>query len=116
MKKFFNIFFVTLGVIFLVLIIAVGGFFIFNSLTGGSASMPGISNDNGSVDKNPALSESQERALSTFGIDPSSVPTEITPEMEACFIAKLGEARVAEIKAGASPNAGDFFKAQACIS
>ena len=61
------------------------------------------------------LSESQEKALKTFGIDPASVPSEITPEQEACFEAKLGEERVAEIKAGDSPTATEYFNAKDCM-
>ena len=67
------------------------------------------------VDKNPALSEKQEKTLETFGIDPASVPSSITPEQESCFIKILGQARVNEIKAGDSPTATEYFKAKGCI-
>jgi hypothetical protein len=66
-------------------------------------------------DKNPALSPAQEKALETFGIDPATVPTSVTPEQEACFVEKLGQQRVDEIKAGDSPTAAEFFKAKSCI-
>jgi hypothetical protein len=63
----------------------------------------------------PALSASQEAALETLGIDPSTLPTTITKEQEACFMQVLGGPRVAEIKAGASPSAAEFFRARTCI-
>lgn len=66
-------------------------------------------------DDHPLLSESQEDILETFGIDVSSLPRELTPEMEQCFIDKLGQERVNEILEGATPNVIDFFKAKSCI-
>lgn len=118
MKKFFNIFFVTLGVIFSIIIL-IGIFFvitdpfnlkplIFGGESAGSAT-------GGGGDSNPNLNESQEKALESFGINPADVPSEITPEQEACFVERLGQARVDEIKAGDSPSATDYFKAKDCI-
>ena len=69
----------------------------------------------GQGDRNSRLSDSQEKTLETFGIDPADVPTEITAEQEACFVAKLGAERVAEIKAGDSPTATEYFKAKDCM-
>ena len=43
------------------------------------------------------------------------MPSDITPEQEACFEAKLGAERVAEIKAGDSPTVTEYFKARDCI-
>ncbi len=67
------------------------------------------------MDKNPLLSDTQEKALDRLGIDPASIPTEITPEQEQCFEDALGADRVNEIKAGDAPTATDFFKAKSCI-
>ncbi len=61
------------------------------------------------------LSEEQKQALTSFGVDPSTIPSTISPEVEACFVANLGAPRVAEIKAGAVPGALEFFKAKSCI-
>lgn len=61
------------------------------------------------------LSVSQVEALVSFGIDPSSVPTTISSEQEKCFVRALGEAKVAEVKAGAVPSALEFLRAKACI-
>ncbi|MEK7167638.1 MAG: hypothetical protein AAB791_01400 [Patescibacteria group bacterium] len=69
-----------------------------------------------STDKHPLLSESQEAMLEKVGIDPAKLPTEITPEMQTCFVDKLGQERVDEIIKGAAPGALDFFKAQSCLS
>ncbi len=125
MKSFFTIFFVVLGVIFLMIIIATTLFVILDPFglraaffsTNESGTSAGVTSENGGVveDKNPVLSPAQEQALETFGIDPARVPSEITPEQEACFVARLGEARVAEIKAGATPTSAEFFKARDCI-
>lgn len=113
MKNFLNIFFVTLGVIFFIIILV--GVFLYAmdslNLFGDDASQ--ASDDSGGG--HPLLSESQEKALETFGIDPASVPSEITPEQEACFESKLGEERVAEIKAGDSPTMSEYLKAKDCI-
>lgn len=68
------------------------------------------------TDSNPALSAEQETALRSSGVDPASLPSEITPEMEVCFEEKLGAERYAEIKAGSEPTVTDFFKAQSCLS
>ena len=117
MKKFFTIFFVVLGVIFFTLILAAVVFFIVDPfglkpmLFGGDAT----SETSATKDAHPLLSESQEKVLETFGIDPAKVPSTITPEQEACFVEKLGEERVAEIKGGDSPTAAEYFKAKDCI-
>lgn len=123
MKKALNIFFVVLGVIFLILILAgllfytvpsfgssPAGTTITRVVTGGESS-GGKEN----IDQNPMLNAEQEAALQSFGIDPANLPKEITPEQEACFVSKLGQQRVDEIKGGAAPTASDFFKARGCI-
>jgi len=134
MKKFFTIFFVTLGVIFVLVIIAGTFFFIidplnlkplfFGNSTQKTINTQGTSDTNvdtatqpnaGQADKNTALSDAQEKALETFGIDPANVPTSITPEQETCFTSILGAERVAQIKAGDSPTATEYFKAKSCM-
>jgi len=61
------------------------------------------------------LTDVQKEMLKSFGIDPNALPEELTPEMEQCFIDKLGEKRVNEIIDGATPDIFDFFKAKSCI-
>jgi hypothetical protein len=128
MKKFLKVFFISLGVLFLIIILAVGVFFIvdpFNlkSLPDSDVTVQAIiktttkSNqvqvDN--VDKNPLLNEEQEATLESLGVDPTDLPTQITPEMEACFVSKLGEARVIEITAGDTPTFTEFIQVQSCL-
>ncbi len=67
-------------------------------------------------DSNPLLNESQENNLETIGVDPASLPTEITPAMQVCFVEKLGAERAQEIADGDSPTPGDYIKAKACLS
>lgn len=122
MKKFLQIFFTTLGVIFFILL-AVGVYLyvadsygikpIIKSLTGQST--PPTKETGSAVDKNPLLSPAQEKALEKAGIDPAALPSEITPAMEACFYTKLGAARANEIKNGAQPTPGDYFIARSCF-
>lgn len=119
MKKVLTVFFVTLGVIFFILILVGTYFFVTDPLelrpllfgTNETEQLEGTTE----TDKNPLLSEEQEQALETFGIDPASVPSEITPEQEQCFEAELGEERVDEIRAGASPKPTEFFKTEHCL-
>ncbi len=81
-----------------------------NSTTGSEAGVPATTATGGF-----ALSDAQKQALLNFGIDPAAVPSNISTEQEACFVAVLGAARVAEVKNGAVPSAFEFFKAKACI-
>lgn len=127
--KILNIFFVILGIVFLILIIGMSYFWIadpFNlkqiiptgvspisvikTITGNSK----VEIDN--IDKNPLLNEEQEAQLESLGIDPADLPSEITPEMEECFNKKLGSKRAKEIEEGDSPTAADFFKARSCVN
>ena len=124
--KMLNIFFVALGIIFFLLIAGAGcvwwanpyGMFspgvsptsVMNMMTGKT----NVKID--SVDKNPLLNEQQEAQLEGLGIDPATLPSQITPAMEACFTAKLGQERTNQIIQGSAPTPIDFFKAQSCLS
>lgn len=141
MKKFFNIFFVTLGIIFFIIILI--GTYLFVADPFGLKPMlfkenvekvgksensttpsTGDSVENGAVppgeessDKDQSVfSEKQEKALEVIGIDPNSIPTEFTGEQIACFESILGGARVAEIKAGDSPTPMEYLKAKDCVN
>ncbi|PIR66791.1 MAG: hypothetical protein COU51_02140 [Parcubacteria group bacterium CG10_big_fil_rev_8_21_14_0_10_36_14] len=63
----------------------------------------------------PGLTDSQESLLRSVGIDPAKLPEKLTPELESCFIAKLGEKRVNEIKAGSEIGPLDLLKANSCL-
>jgi hypothetical protein len=124
MKKFFTYFFVTLGVIFFILICA-AVYVWFADPFGIRPIVEMMTEDRADnsaqrdtfeseVDKNPALSPEHEKALETIGIDPAKLPTTITPEMEVCFTEKLGATRVLEIKGGAEPTPSEVFSARSC--
>ncbi len=49
-----------------------------------------------------SLTEGQRKMIQAMGIDPDTIT--ITPEMIACAEAKLGAARIEEIKNGATPS------------
>lgn len=130
MKKFFTVFFVVLGVIFFILILAVTYTYLTNQtktdcdssnkdcitniVTTEKAEVI-TENPTSTEDKNPDLSPTQERALEVIGVDPTEVPSSFTPEQISCFEAKLGKDRVREIKAGDTPTPTEFFKAKECI-
>lgn len=121
MKRVLSIFFMTLGVIFFVLILL--GIYLYIAdplnlkplfLESSQETRVDVGTATSSTDTHSLLSDEQEQALETFGIDPGSVPTAFTPEQEACFEDVLGAERVAEITAGAAPTPTEFFKARDC--
>lgn len=67
------------------------------------------------VDKNPLLSEEQEKTLESWGVDVSILPTEITSEMQTCLVEKLGEERITAIMNGDTPGALELIKAKSCL-
>jgi len=68
---------------------------------------------NGPAPKPLPMTPAQRQAVEDFGIDPDSII--ITPAMEDCFVEKLGQERVNEIKQGDSPKAMDLIKANSCL-
>ncbi len=122
MKSSLNIFFVSLGAIFFLILIVLGYLFVSDSfgmrtlLTNAPSSYSeAAGTTGGTVDKNPLLSAPQERALEAMGMNPAALPSAITPTMIACFEVKLGAERALQIKNGDSPTAKDFLKAQSCL-
>jgi len=135
MKKFFTYFFTTLGVIFFILLWGLAYVWFadpfgirpllqaITSDTQESAVVEPVGEDssipetgtksNAPTSSGTSLTPEQKAALSTIGINPDALP-ELTPEMESCFIATLGSARVAEIKAGASPSPKEIFASRSC--
>jgi hypothetical protein len=124
--KLLNIFFVTLGVIFLALILIglyvwlADPFHVFSlgvsptSLINGVTGRGKVKVDN--IDKNPLLTEDQEAQLESLGVDPAKLPSKITPAMQDCFIDKLEQERANQIVGGGAPTPTDFLKAQSCFS
>ena len=123
MKKFLQIFFIILGVIFFILILAgtylytVDPFGIKPFIKVLSSQVAPADKQAGAsaVDKNPLLTPAQEQTLEKIGIDLANIPSKITPTMEACFYDKLGDKRTNEIKNGAAPTVADYFAARSCI-
>ena len=133
MKSITIYIFVTLGIIFLVLII-VGSYLFFADPYGlrevwtptpstvvSESSIQSTVNTSTSTEPDVPvvrgfeLSNAQVEALVSLGIDPAVVPSSINAEQEVCFVGALGEVRVGEIKAGDVPSALEFLKAKSCI-
>jgi hypothetical protein len=122
MKKFFTIFFITLGIIFFIIILALSYLFIadpfkIRPMLFGSKQNVADSKNIAPTQKSSGLSDPQKKALEAVGINPANLPSpsSITPTQEKCFTEKLGAARVSEIKAGAIPTAVEIFTAKSCI-
>jgi hypothetical protein len=61
------------------------------------------------------LTPGQRAMLSTLGIDEADLPPTLTPELEACFVEKLGRERVDVIKSGETPTVIEGIKATTCL-
>jgi len=69
-------------------------------------------NGTGTTINTSNLTDGQRKMLEALGIDANSVT--ITPEMVACAEAKLGAARIEEIKNGATPSFSEGASLMAC--
>lgn len=121
LKKLLNYFFVTLGIIFFLILLGLAYLWFADPFgvrpliaTFTNPTTEPQTEQTNTTDKHPTLSEEQEQALESIGVNPEALPSTITPEMEACFTALLGEARVAEIKGGASPSPLEVLKTKEC--
>jgi hypothetical protein len=115
MKKFLKIFFITLGIIFFILILGAG--YVYFADPFGIRELwqsGGIEALNEPSEKNPNITKGQEAVLKSAGIDAESI-TSFTPEQEACFVEKFGEQRVDEIKAGSTPTMSEIFEGRDCL-
>ena len=63
----------------------------------------------------PLLSDKQEAMLENAGINVSTLPTTISPEMKDCVIKAIGEDRVNEIISGSAPGLMDILRAKSCL-
>ncbi len=91
--KILKFIFITLGVIFFVLIIAAVVFIIID----------------------PFNLRSFISDFKTIGVNIENLPKELTPKMADCFTKTLGEKRAKEIAEGALPNLTDTLKAKDCL-
>ena len=92
--KILKFIFITLGVIFLILIIAVAAFIIIDPFN-----------------LRPFFSD-----FKTIAVNIKNLPKELTPKMADCFTKTLGEKRAKEIAEGASLNLADVLKAKDCLA
>lgn len=116
--KILRVFFVILGIIFFLIIVTSIYLYqtdFYNIKTMVTSSPEEQVDSTQTQDANPALNAEQEQQLQEAGIDPASVPSEITPEMEKCFLDKLGEERVKEIEGGAEPTSMELIKVSPCL-
>lgn len=139
--KWVNRFFVFLGVVFFLILLALSYFIIvdpfnirpfissaiikdYNGVNTSNPEAdfnnPGVVTENNSVSESSTtsginLSNTQKKVLELVGVDPETLPTKLTPEQEACFVSTLGQDRVDDIVAGAAPTAAEFLKAKHCI-
>ncbi len=67
------------------------------------------------IDKNPLLSDSQEKTLESFGVDVSKLPQTITPGMKTCFMEEIGQERGMELINGSSPGVFEIIKIKKCL-
>lgn len=137
MKKALTIFFVTLGIIFFLLLLAGAYLYVVDPLNlkpllfganppagqsvdtqtptstaDGAASSESAAQPS---ETGSAISSEQQAALETVGINPDLLPSEISPEQEACFTTILGAERVAQIQAGDVPTMSEFYQARSCL-
>jgi len=119
MKKFFTRLFVFFGVLFFLEIILGAYIWLadpFNLKPILSSSLPNSNASSESTFDHPLLNSTQEAVLSGLGVDVANLPSEVTPAMETCLIAKVGTDRAQEIMNGALPNLLDIAKAKSCLS
>jgi hypothetical protein len=131
MLKILNIFFVTLGVIFLFILLLASYVFVadpFNLKSLTPQIQPATTSEMETNSEAPAeestlpeskpeskLSPTQVKALDFIGIEPEAIPQSFTAAQIACFEGILGQARVEEIKQGDAPSVTEFFKARSCL-
>lgn len=118
MARFLKFFFLTLGAIFLAILVF-AAYFAYTSGIDPRAlfTFPASGTEEGtaSTDSHPYLSASQEASLRAVGINPEALPTTLTDTQKTCLLAVVGEDRAAEIMAGAAPTAIELFKANSCL-
>lgn len=133
MKKFFNIFFVVLGVLFLLELLMIAYFFIVDPwnikpfifpdksasservITEQGMQESDVSGTQAETSASTGVTPAQAKALETVGIDPKAVAQSFTPEQIVCFEAILGAERVVEIKGGAVPSFSEYNSVKGCL-
>ncbi|MDD2807723.1 MAG: hypothetical protein PHW95_04370 [Patescibacteria group bacterium] len=121
--KILNIIFVALGIMFLAMIIILTYLFIADPFGLKPLFYPSAISVNTNTatttpteTRNYKISPQQAQALKALGIDPTKLPSTISPKMQQCFINNLGEARTTEIINGAIPTPVDYLKTKSCLN
>lgn len=116
MKKVLTIFFVTLGVIFFILLLTAVYFVVVDpfEIRPLMAEIIKKSETSSADDSSQPLRYIEESEFETLG-EPDSVTSYITPEKLACLEEVLGAERVEEIKSGEFPTPADFLAARSCL-
>jgi hypothetical protein len=113
---FWRRFFMIIGIIasiFVLLIAAAVAYILIEQPLGINFSPPWQANQE--PYDHPFLNQEQELFLQNIGIDPESIPTEITKEQEQCAFEALGAQRIQEIKSGATPSITEILKVKPCF-
>lgn len=132
--KILNRFFVVLGIIFFIIILGMAYLFVadpfnlkplfssFNITPSTVIDVAGLINNTQNTTSptsdtktNSLISAQQEQILKAIGVNPDTLPTEITPALEKCLLEKVGAQRAEEIAKGADITTMDFLKASACF-
>ncbi len=122
-RGFWHTFFMVIGIIAVIIILMIAGtiiaLIIIKPFDLDVSKLPGailqMDSDTPSSYDHPLISTEQEKILESMGIETEEIPTQITPEQEQCAVEALGQERVNEIKAGASPTLSDYLKAKDCL-
>ncbi|MFA6522347.1 MAG: hypothetical protein WCT24_02010 [Patescibacteria group bacterium] len=61
------------------------------------------------------LTDTQAAMLTSWGIDPASLPSSITEAQINCAMDAVGEARVQEIISGGQPTVSEIYNAISCL-
>lgn len=129
-RNFLSTFFITMGILFIIIVatlvyLVVADPFELRPMLFDSAQVPREAATAGMLSGEVApadtstnelvLSSEQKDALQKYGIDPSTIPTTITPLQLVCFEEKLGTSRVTEIRMGGVPTAFELLRVKSCI-
>ena len=123
MSDFWKKFFITMGVIFAVIIVIIIALALYIKISKPFGleleNLPqaiiGTDSKTQSTYDHPLLNTQQEIFLENLGVNTKTVPSSISPAQEACAVEKLGQTRVNQIKAGAQITTSDYLKAGNCF-
>ncbi|MBU0614071.1 hypothetical protein KJ766_02160 [Patescibacteria group bacterium] len=117
-KKKSKVIWIVLGVIAaLILLLTVlgiiGGYLLMRQLN--ISALPIGSSNSESTYDHPYLTDEQEDTLVNWGIDPSSLPTEVSQAQIDCAYQAIGADRANAILQGATPSITEALKVMPCL-